>query len=68
VQHPISENINLAGTGYNEGHNWNRNAYHKSQQEEKYEKYANNTAYHGWLCVRMTLRIMQYLASKRLCQ
>jgi hypothetical protein len=26
---------------------------------------AYNTGYCEWLCVRMTLRIMQYLASKR---
>jgi hypothetical protein len=62
VQHPISENGNLTGVSYSEGSNWNRNVYHKCNRKknsEKYENCANNTAYYEWLCVRMTLRMMQ---------
>jgi hypothetical protein len=40
----------------------------RKKNSEKYENYANNTAYDKWLCFRMILKIMQYLASKRFCQ
>jgi hypothetical protein len=53
---------------YREGNKWNRNAYQKCNREKKtvnMETCAYNTGYYEWLCVRLTLRITQYLKSKR---
>jgi hypothetical protein len=48
MQHSISESGNLTGASYKEGSKWNRNSYHKynrNKNSEKYDNYANNTAY-----------------------
>jgi len=63
VQQPISESDSLTEVSYQEGNGWNRNANHKCNRKGKkvknMEKCAYSTAYYEWLCVRMTLRIMQ---------
>jgi hypothetical protein len=51
----------LTGVSYKEGNKWDRNPYHKSSKKKlnNMEKCAYNTAYYKWLCVMMTLRIIQ---------
>jgi len=43
---------------YKEGNKWNRNAAGEKTVKNM-ETCAYNTGYCEWLCVRMTLRIMQ---------
>jgi hypothetical protein len=59
---PISENGNLTRVSYKEENKWIRNAYQKCNRGKTVDIMKTceyNTGYYEWLCVRMTLRIMQ---------
>jgi hypothetical protein len=58
----ISENSSLPGGSCKEGIKWNRMHIESATGEKSVknmETCAYNTGYHEWLCVRMTMKIMQ---------
>ena len=58
MEQPLSENGSFTGVSYKEGNKWNRNAT-REKTEKNMATCAYNTGYYEWLCVRMTMRIMQ---------